>query len=251
MTVALEDPSYDADDNIMSIVNMLNIAKELQIPLVNCSSIHVYGNNINNELAEANTRFVNNPPEFDENLKILNGELTPLHVSKYATELYTQSFAEMYNMKTATFRLTGMYGERQFGGMDHGWVANFAIRTIMDKEIIVFGTDKQVRDILYASDAAAAFYYWFKEGCPVGTYNIGGGFDNSISLGECLFELKMLNNAMQAPIEIKPKRQGDLWYFVCDYKKAYKTFKWKPLVSPREGLRKITDWIKSNKELFL
>ncbi|KKK52535.1 hypothetical protein LCGC14_3103970, partial [marine sediment metagenome] len=88
-------------------------------------------------------------------------------------------------MIAASFRLTGMYGERQFGGMDHGWVANFAIRTIMNRPITIFGTDKQVRDILYAKDAARAFELWFKKG-KTGIYNIGGGYENSISLKECL-----------------------------------------------------------------
>lgn len=257
MTIAIEDPMYDADDNIMSCVNMLNIAKELKIPFVNCSSIHVYGNAGNDELEEGTTRFIRSKlnslatDEIDENQPVLKGELTPLHVSKYATELYTQSFAEMYGMKTASFRLTGIYGERQFGGMDHGWVANFAIRTIMERPITVFGTDKQVRDILYAEDAARAFECWFENGQPVGIYNIGGGMKNSISLGECLFKLQMfMNKYHKYDIKIEPKRKGDLWYFVCDYQKAKKEFGWEPKIDTNVGLMRITKWVEENKELF-
>jgi CDP-paratose 2-epimerase len=143
-----------------------------------------------------------------------------------------------------------MYGERQFCGMDHGWVANFAIRTIINREITVFGTDKQVRDILHAQDAARAFECWFKAGCPTGIYNIGGGINNAISLGECLWRLKIINNNKQPLITVKPKRQGDLWYFVCDYKKAKNDFGWEPMISPEIGLLRISDWIKNNKELF-
>jgi len=249
MTIAIEDPMYDADDNIMSCINMLEIAKKLNCPFVNCSSIHVYGNDINELLGEGITRFTNVPEEINENQPVLKGELTPLHVSKYTTELYTQSYAEMYHMKTASFRLTGMYGERQFGGMDHGWVANFAIRTIMEKPITIFGTDKQVRDILYAQDAARAFEYWFNAGCPIGVYNIGGGIKNSISLGECLFKLKMFTNKNQ-DIHTEPKRKGDLWYFVCDYQKAKKEFGWEPSIDTNVGLLKICKWIEENKELF-
>ena len=249
MTIAIEDPLYDADNNIMSCVNMLNIAKKLNVPFVNCSSIHIYGNEIDEILAEGTSRFVRIPEEINEKQPILKGELTPLHVSKYATELYTQSFAEMYQMKTASFRFTGMYGERQFGGMDHGWVANFAIRTIMERPITIFGTDKQVRDILYAEDAARSFECWFNNGQPVGVYNIGGGIKNSISLGECLFNLKMMTGKNQ-DIKIEPKRKGDLWYFVCDYQKAKKDFKWEPKILPALGLIKITKWIEENKELF-
>jgi len=255
MTLAIEDPMYDADDNIMSCINMLEIAKKLNCPFVTCSSIHVYGNAGNNDLTELETRFKRSKlnsiatDEIDEFQPVLNGELTPLHVSKYTTELYTQSYAEMYHMKTASFRLTGMYGERQFGGMDHGWVANFAIRTIMEKPITIFGTDKQVRDILYAQDAAKAFECWFNAGCPIGVYNIGGGIKNSISLGECLFKLKMFTNRNQ-DVHIEPKRKGDLWYFVCDYQKAKKEFGWEPSIDTNVGLLKICKWIEKNKELF-
>ncbi len=253
MTIAIEDPKYDADDNIMSCVNMLEIAKKLNIPFVNCSSIHVYGNEGNDYLEEKETRFTPLKPipeETDENEPVLEGELTPLHVSKYTTELYTKSFAETYGMKTASFRITGMFGERQFGGMDHGWVANFAIRTIMERDITIFGTDKQVRDILYAEDVARAFLLWFYAGRPVGIYNIGGGMKNSISLGECLGKLSDFTGKLTS-IKVEPKRKGDLWYFVCDYQKAKIEFGWEPQISVDEGLTRIIKWIEGNQELFL
>jgi len=246
MTLAIEHPYYDMDNNIKGTVCMLEVARKLKIPFVNCSTIHVYGNEGNEGLIEKETRFESYEPEFDEDRPILDGDLTPLHVSKRATELYTQTYAETYKIRTASFRLTGMYGERQFGGMNHGWVANFAIRTIMNKPITIFGTDKQVRDILYAEDVARAFEMWYQKG-KTGIYNIGGGMENSISLGECLTKLKVTNNQ---DIKFEPKRFGDMYYFVCDYKKAYKDFGWKPKILPDEGLKRITKWIQENKEIL-
>jgi len=249
MTIALEQPAYDADNNILSVINMLQIARKFECPFINCSSIHVYGNKSDSELIEEETRFRKEPAEIDENNQILNGEITPLHVSKYATELYTRSYSQMYGLKTANFRFTGMYGERQFGGMDHGWVANFAIRTIKEREITVFGTDKQVRDILYARDAARSFKCWFDAGCPSGTYNIGGGMKNSISIIECLRKLVSINHKA-ITVNKLAKRQGDLWYFVCDYKKAKTNFGWEPQVSNEEGLRRLCDWVEANKDIL-
>jgi len=249
MTIAIEYPLYDFENNAKGTLNMLEIARKLNVPFINCSSIHVYGNDINKDLIEKETCFEREPKEIDENQPILKGDLTPLHVSKRITELYTQSYAETYGMKTATFRLTGMYGERQFGGMDHGWVANFAIRTIMNRGIIIFDTDKQVRDILYAQDAAKAFDDWYHNGQPTGIYNIGGGYKNSISLRECLDLLYKLTGELQT-IRIEDKRFGDLYYFVCDYKKAKKDFKWEPTTSPEEGIKKLIKWIKDNKEIL-
>lgn len=255
MTIAIEKPGYDMDNNICGTVNMLEIAKKFQIPFVNCSTVHVYGNSGNDRLIEEETRFKKSiieygeEEEINEEIKILQGDLTPLHVSKRATELYTQSYAETYGMRTTSFRLTGMYGERQFGGMDHGWVANFAIRTILDRTITIFDTDKQVRDILYAQDAAKAFEDWFLSGSS-GIYNIGGGIENSISLKECLALIFKLNPTKKQHIEFKPKRFGDLYYFVCNYKKAQRDFNWKPTTSPEEGIKKLIKWIEENKEIL-
>ena len=250
MTVAIEEPQYDMDNNIRGVVNMLDIAKKLKIPLVNCSSVHVYGNKSNELLIEEPDRFVRKGnKEIDEHEPILNGALTPLHVSKRSTELYTQTYAETYGMRTASFRLTGMYGERQFGGMDHGWVANFAIRTVMGRPITIFGTDKQVRDILYAQDAARAFELWFKNG-KTGIYNIGGGYENAISLKECLRALSKSSPGIKQLIEVKPARFGDLYYFVCDYQKAKNEFGWAPKIRPKKGIANLVKWIKENKEIL-
>lgn len=248
MTIAIEEPKMDFSNNAEGTVNMLELARKIKVPFVNCSSIHVYGNKLDQNLVEADTRFVSNLKEVSENQPILQGDLTPLHASKRTTELYTQTYAETYGLRAATFRLTGMYGERQFGGMDHGWVANFAIRTLTYQPITIFGTDKQVRDILYAQDAAKAFDMWYQKG-KSGIYNIGGGIECSISLGECLQSLSDITKIKQFRFD-KPKRFGDLWWFICDYRKAEREFGWKPTTYPEVGLKKIVRWVEINKRLF-
>ena len=248
MTIATERPRLDIKTNVLGTFNLLETARQHDIPLVNCSSVHVYGNDINKNLVEQETRFTNTPETFDEDYPILNGDVTPLHASKRAAELYVQAYVETYGLKAATFRLTGMYGPRQFGGMDHGWVANFAIRTIIGRPISLFGTGKQVRDILYASDAARAFDLWYAKGKSE-TYNIGGGLDNAISLQECIKLIEEITD-VDADVSLKDPRFGDLYYFVCDSSKAKRDFKWKPEVSNYEGIRHLTGWIKANRELF-
>ena len=252
MTIAIENPQLDFDVNVKGYLNILECARKQNIPVVTCSTIHVYGNGINDILERALGRFwlVRNKQTIsEEDVPILTGKITPLHVSKRAMEIYTQAYIDTYGVKAANFRLTGIYGPRQFGGEDHGWVANFAIRTILGLPIKIFGTDGQVRDILYVKDAARAFFDWYKSGCPSGTYNIGGGKPCITSLKSCLDILKDLTGN-DLKIEYLPKREGDLWYFCCDTTKAKKTFGWKPNVLPTEGIALLVDWIKDNKELF-
>jgi CDP-paratose 2-epimerase len=248
MTISIEQPELDLMTNVVGTFNVLEAARRLDIPVVNCSSIHVYGNQINKELKEGETRYIRDPPSIDEEHPIMQGVMTPLHASKRSAELYVQTYTDTYGLKAATFRLTGMYGPRQFGGEDHGWVANFAIRTVMNMPIRVFGTGKQVRDILYASDAAAAFDAFYEKQ-KSGIYNIGGGTENMISLIECLDLIKRITGKKQN-ITFEKSRLGDLEYFVCDISKARKELGWRPMVSNEEGVKKLVDWINDNPELF-
>jgi len=248
MTISIESPELDIMTNVIGTFNVLETSRKMDIPAVSCSTIHVYGNEINKTLKEDETRFTRDPPEINEEQPILKGTVTPLHASKMTGELYVRSFIETYNLKAATFRLTGMYGPRQFGGEDHGWVANFAIRTVLDMPIKIFGTGKQIRDILYASDAAAAFDAFYNNQKP-GLYNIGGGMKNSISISECLELLEKITGKKQK-IELKEFRLGDLWYFVSDTTKARRELKWEPKVSNEEGIRKLVEWIKENESIL-
>ena len=248
MTIAIENPELDLTTNVVGALNVLEAARKHDIPIVSCSTIHVYGNKINDTIKEGETRFIREPPTIDESYPIMQGEITPLHASKRSTEVYVQAYIDTYGLKAATFRLTGMYGPRQFGGEDHGWVANFAIRTIIGLPIKVFGTHKQVRDILYVSDAVEAFEAFSKNRKP-GLYNIGGGERNVISLGECLKIIKEIANTEQR-ISYEPQRPGDLLYFVCNITKARRELGWEPKVSNIEGLKKLIEWIKKNSEMF-
>jgi CDP-paratose 2-epimerase len=247
MTIALESPGYDADVNIMGTLNILEVTRELHIPAALCSTIHVYGNGDNqylDNLIESKYAYCE-----DDRYIILTGQITPLHVSKYTTELYARAFIESFNSEIFVARLTGIYGERQTGSEDHGWVANFAIRTLCEKPIKVFGTDKQCRDILHVKDAAQAFLNWYEQGRFSGVYNIGGGTPCLTSIKKCLETLSDITGKKQN-ITIEPARPGDLWYFCCDIRKALDAFGWKPTVLPYEGIGRLVKWVEQNKELF-
>jgi CDP-paratose 2-epimerase len=186
MTISWEDPELDFSTNTRGTFNVLEAARLAGIPVAICSSIHTFGPDaINASLIEEETRYVRKPVEIDESEPLLQGSVTPLHASKRSNEIYLQSYVDTYNLRAACFRLTGIYGPNQFGGEDHGWVANFAIRTALGLPITIFGTGKQLRDILYASDAAAAFGAFYRSPKP-GIYNLGGGPLSMISLLESI-----------------------------------------------------------------
>jgi len=248
MTISTEDPELDFSTNVRGTFNVLRVVRKLQIPMVNCGTIHIYGNSINGSLAQEATRYVRTPPAIDESHPVVRGSLTPLHASKRSAELYVETFMHSYGLPLASFRLTGLYGPRQFGGEDHGWVANFAIRVLRDEPIRIFGTGKQVRDILYATDAARAFHAFYEHGTP-GIYNIGGGPEYAISLLECI-ELIGGITGRKPVVVFENVRPGDLHYFVCDTTKAERELRWKPEVPPEQGVQRLVNWIQREIDLF-
>jgi CDP-paratose 2-epimerase len=249
MTISWEDPELDFSTNTRGTFNVLEAARLAKIPVAVCSSIHTFGPDaINSSLREGATRYVREPATIGEDEPLLQGSVTPLHASKRANEIYVQAFVDTYRMPAAAFRLTGIYGPHQFGGEDHGWVANFAIRTILGLPITIFGTGKQLRDILYASDAAAAFAAFYKTPAA-GVYNVGGGMENRISLIESIALIEELTGR-KAEVQFQDGRFGDLRYFVTDYSRLHHATGWQPCVRPRGGVARLVDWVRSNPELF-
>ncbi|HWQ99226.1 MAG TPA: NAD-dependent epimerase/dehydratase family protein [Candidatus Methylomirabilis sp.] len=247
MTISWEDPRLDLNTNVVGTFNVLETARARKIPIVNTSSIHVYGNAINETLKEAATSFTREPVSISEDHPVMVGEISPLHASKMSAEHYVRAFHDMYQLCAATFRFTGIYGERQFGGEDHGWVANFAIRSVFDQPLRVFGSGKQARDILYARDAAEAYWNFFQNPRP-GTYNIGGGPETKISLLECISLIGELLGK-EPKLQFEDERPGDMKYFVCDITRA-REFGFSPKTSPREGVQRLLNWIQENRSCF-
>jgi CDP-paratose 2-epimerase len=115
--------------------------------------------------------------------------------------------------------------------------------------LTIFGTGKQLRDILYATDVAEAFWCFYQNPVP-GIYNLGGGGKTMISLIECI-ELIEKITGKKSDLRFGKDRFGDLRYYVSDISKARKYLKWEPKVLPEEGIRNLIEWIKKNEDLFV
>lgn len=247
MTISWEDPELDFSTNVTGTFNVLEVARRRKVPVVNTSSIHVYGNSINNSLKEGSTSYERSPVEISESHPVMVGEISPLHASKMSAEHYVRAFTDMYGITAATFRFTGIYGERQFGGEDHGWVANFAIRSHFGLPLRIFGTGKQTRDILHAYDGAKSYLDFFKNPIP-GVYNIGGSSAHKISLLECIHLIGEILGKKQEVL-FEAERPGDMRYFVCDTTAARK-FGFDPKIMPKEGVTRLLKWIGDNHSVF-
>jgi CDP-paratose 2-epimerase len=174
---------------------------------------------------------------------------TPYGVSKYAGDMYAQEYAHVYGMRTAVFRMSCIYGTRQFGFEDQGWVAHFIISNILKRRITIYGNGKQVRDVLYVEDLIAAYDRFFKSGIKHGVYNIGGGTDNTMSLLE-LIDMLEDETGIKMKYDFDDWRPSDQKVYISDISRVSKALGWSPKASPREGVNILVKWVKDNRKLF-
>jgi CDP-paratose 2-epimerase len=154
-------------------------------------------------------------------------------------------------MKTVVFRQSCIYGPRQFGMEDQGWLAWFSIRALQQGPVTIYGDGKQVRDVLYVDDLIAAYDGAVRhiDTTAGRAYNVGGGPANTLSLLELL---ELLNRHFGRKLEYSfdDWRPGDQPVFVSSIERAKREFGWEPAVGVEEGLRRLVRWIKENESMF-
>ena len=146
-----------------------------------------------------------------------------------------------------------IYGTRQFGVEDQGWVAHFIISAILGKQINIFGDGKQVRDVLYIDDLINAFALFVKKADQIkhDVFCMGGGPENTISLIELITLLEEVLNDREISYNFQDWRPSDQKVYISDIRKAKSLLEWVPKISPEEGVNRLVEWVKSNKNLFV
>jgi len=150
------------------------------------------------------------------------------------------------------FRQSCIYGTRQFGVEDQGWVAHFCLATKFGCPLMIYGNGKQVRDILFIDDLVAA-YEAAAEHIEVTSgqvYNIGGGPAFTLSVWkEFGLILERLNGKLPE-VGRGDWRPGDQPIYVSDIRKAKRDFGWEPRIGVEEGLARLWSWIGENESVL-
>jgi CDP-paratose 2-epimerase len=176
---------------------------------------------------------------------------SPYGCSKGVADQYTIDYARIYDLKTCSFRQSCIYGIRQFGIEDQGWVAWFTIAAILNKPITLFGDGWQTRDVLNVSDLVRAYKSaWDHQETVSGqAFNIGGGINNTLCLRDLLSLLEQKLNINISP-RFDESRPGDQPVFICDIGKAQRLLEWTPTININDGLDLLASWVEENIDLF-
>ena len=178
---------------------------------------------------------------------------SPYGCSKGAADQYVHDYGRIYGLDTVVFRQSCIYGPRQFGVEDQGWVAWFIIATVTGKPIAIYGDGKQVRDLLHVSDLVRAYdmAISLKEATRGGIYNIGGGKENTLSVWAEFGPLLEQLNGKKLEVQFSDWRPGDQKIFIADIRKAKLEFGWEPKITVKDGITSLYQWVKENKALFV
>jgi CDP-paratose 2-epimerase len=247
VTTSLTDPRNDFTTNALGTFNVLEAARQVQpLPTVLYTSTNkVYGEIEHVHVAERETRYVfeDLPHGVPESCPL--DFYSPYGCSKGSADQYVRDFHRIYGLPTVVLRMSCIYGPRQFGNEDQGWVAHFALTTMRGGRLTIYGNGKQVRDILYVDDLVDLMIMAVQNiNLTAGqVYNVGGGPDNTISVWAEFRELLAKRSGQLPSVSFDQTRFGDQKVYISDIRKLREQLNWAPMVGVEEGVRRlITEW---------
>ena len=253
--LSMKIPKEDFSINAYGTLNVLECVRKVcpKAAFIYCSTNKIYGENVDTiTLEEKETRYVYKSKKgVPETLSVDITGHTPYGVSKLVGDLYVQEYAHIYGMKTAVFRMSCIYGTRQFGFEDQGWVAWFVIANLTGQDIVIYGNGKQVRDLLYADDLVEAYDKFINSDRKHDVFNIGGGPRNTTSLLEFIGLVEQKTGIKFRKIEHKAWRPSDQKVYISDISKVSKALSWKPDIAVEKGLEKLIEWVGANNKFFI
>jgi CDP-paratose 2-epimerase len=254
VTTSVLDPRADFEANAFGTFNVLEAVRTAAAgrPAVFYSSTNkVYGNLEHVRVIERDGRYAyeGRPYGVDESEPL--DFHSPYGCSKGAGDQYVRDYARIYGLKTVTFRQSCIYGTRQFGIEDQGWIAWFCVAVTLGRPFTIYGDGRQVRDTLWVDDLLDAYLRAWERIDEVRgeVFNVGGGPANTLSLLELVARLEDLYGQPIAP-QFADWRPGDQRIFVADIRKAERRLGWTPRVSTLEGVDRLARWVRDHRHLF-
>ena len=254
VTTSVLHPREDFDINALGTFNVVEAARlSGRNPiLLYASTNKVYGGMEEVPLAEKETRWQyaslthgcpeSQPLDFH----------SPYGCSKGTGDQYVRDYARIYGLRSVVLRQSCIYGPRQFGVEDQGWVAWFIIAALTGKPITIYGDGKQVRDVLYVDDLLNAYDAAIARIDDVAgkVYNVGGGAENVMSIYAEFFPILETLLGRKIPVSRADWRPGDQRVFYADVRKAMQDLSWQPKINVENGIKKLYDWVVVNRDLF-
>jgi CDP-paratose 2-epimerase len=256
-------PDYLINTNLVGTLNCLEEARKHNSHVLFLSTSRIYPISYINDLKfkETETRYeiLDNQAMpgassrgIAENFP-LDAPRSLYGATKLASELFLTEYMDTYGLKGINNRCGVITGPWQMGKVDQGVFVLWVAKHYFKKQLAYIGyggEGKQVRDFIHIDDLYKAIVTELNdfESYSGGTYNIGGGLENSVSLKEltALCE-EITGNRIQID-PIKEDRPADLRFFITDSTRFLKKsgLRWEK--DARATVTDIYEWIKANEK---
>jgi CDP-paratose 2-epimerase len=254
VTTSVINPREDFEINALGTFNVLEAARlaDTQPIVVYASTNKVYGGMEDVQVVadQMRWRYADLPLGMPETQPL--DFHSPYGCSKGAGDQYVRDYARIYGLPTAVFRQSAIYGTRQFGVEDQGWLAHFVIATVKGRPLNIYGDGKQVRDMLWIDDLLDAYQIALTHPDKIAgkIFNIGGGPEFTLSIWTEVGPLLEALAGRKIETWHGAWRPGDQKVYISDIRKAGQELGWRPKVSPQEGARRLWEWVSANVALF-
>ncbi len=248
VTSSLDSPIDDFEINARGTLNVLEAIRlhNPAAPVLFASTNKVYGRLIGDDEI---TRFGQRYWPTDSTLAQGIAEDAPLDLyspygcSKGAADQYVHDYARVYGLRTAVLRMSCIYGPRQFGNEDQGWIAHFVLSALRGTPLTIYGDGYQVRDALYVADAVDAWLAVLHniDRTRGRVFNLGGGLSNATSLLELIEQISQLSGPVK--LGFADWRPGDQPWYVTDVSALAEATGWQPRTPFADGLRALHGWL--------
>ena len=249
VTTSLRDPVEDFEVNVAATVRLLEAVRrrDVRVPVIFASTNKVYGDLADIDLELRDDAYT---PTRDDLRTCGIGENRPLDFhtpygcSKGAADQYVLDYSRSFGLATCVLRMSCIYGPRQMGTEDQGWVAHFLIRALEGRAISIYGDGRQVRDILHVDDAVDAYLAAWRDIDRVRgrAFNLGGGPANAVSLLQLLDRIAAVTGR-SVRTDFSDWREGDQRYFVADARALRRTLSLPEPIGWRDGVARLADWL--------
>ena len=224
------NPAQTMKTNVHGAINMLGLAKRLQVPIFQASTSEVYGD-----------------PEVTPQPEAYWGRVNPIgpracyDEGKRAAETLFFDYHRQYDLEIKVVRIFNTYGPRM--AIDDGRVvSNFIVAALQGKDITIYGDGNQTRSFCYVDDLISGIYKFVFESKSTGPMNIGTEFEFTMNeLAELVIEL----TDSTSKIVYSPLPQDDPKQRKPDLNLAKKLINWQPTFSVRDGMQATIEYFKT------
>lgn len=210
--------------SVMGALNMLGLAKRLNVKILQASTSEVYGDPVVHP----------QPESYWGNVNCI-GERSCYDEGKRCAETLFVSYHKQNGVKTKIARIFNTYGPNMHP-CDGRVVSNFIVQALRNKDITVAGDGSQTRSFQYVDDLIEGFLRLMAtEDEFIGPVNIGNpGEFTILQLAEKIIEL----TGSHSKIVYIPLPSDDPMQRKPDISLAQEKLGWQPKIGLDEGLRK-------------